>query len=126
MLAISRERRSDAAERLVERRGRLDQRPTRLPRTARPGKRRQTRARSHGCNNITRFRLRPTNQLAGFGRFVFEMVFSGGKRSAPSWNNLRRFDEVFQAMLAEVGYIGLDQRARFFREQYLTARAPLP
>ncbi len=27
----------------------------------------------------------PTNELAGRGRFVFEIVFSGGKEPSPSW-----------------------------------------
>ncbi len=27
----------------------------------------------------------PTNELAGLGRFVFEIVLSGGKEPFPSW-----------------------------------------
>jgi hypothetical protein len=35
---------------------------------------------------------RPTNELAGRGRFVFEIVLSGGNRSSPSWNTARAAD----------------------------------
>ena len=45
-------------------------------------------SRAPSCSNSTRSDTscsRPTNDDAGRGRFVFEIVFSGGKRSCPSW-----------------------------------------
>ena len=48
-------------------------------------------------------RSRPTKELAGRGRFVFEIVLSGGKLSSPSWKIGDRVLDVLQAVLAEVG-----------------------
>ena len=45
-------------------------------------------SRAPSCSSSTTSdtsRSRPTNDDAGRGRFVFEIVFSGGKRSVPSW-----------------------------------------
>ena len=41
-------------------------------------------------------------ELAGRGRFVFEIVFSGGKRSVAELEDRDRLVEVLQAVLAEV------------------------
>ena len=47
--------------------------------------RHETRAIAHESKTSATSRSRPTNELAGLGRFVFERVLSGGKRSSPSW-----------------------------------------
>ena len=57
----------------------------------------------------------PTKELAGRGRFVFEIVLSGGNEPSPSWKIENRFLDVLQAVLAEVGEVErlrLEQRHR--------------
>ena len=54
-----------------------------------PGPERVTRRepfRSRASSS-SRSRVRPTKEEAGRGRFVFEIVFSGGKASLPSWKS---------------------------------------
>ncbi len=66
------------------------------------------RVRSRAPSSIARehlaelFALVPTKELAGRGRFVFEIVFSGGKDSTPSWKIDTASGDVLQPMLAEV------------------------
>ena len=82
--------------------GGLD-RQARLARAAGAGERDEPRAVSRISATISATsRSRPTNELAGRGRFVFEIVFSGGKRSEPSWKIRTGSLEVLQAVLAEV------------------------
>ena len=76
--------------------GRLDREP-RLARAARAGQRDQPRAvRGRARPTSATSRSRPTNELAGRGRFVFEIVFSGGKSPSPSWKIEHRLVEVLQ------------------------------
>ena len=56
-------------------------------------------------------RSRPTNELAGRGRFVLEIVFSGGKRSVPELVDRDRRGEVLEPVLAEVGQLELRRAA---------------
>ena len=44
----------------------------------------------------------PTKELAGRGRFVFEIVLSGGKEPSPSWKMGTASVDVFEPVLAEV------------------------
>ena len=52
---------------------------------------------------------RPTKELAGRGRFVFEIVLSGGKRAVPELEDRDRLGDVLQPVLAEVGERELDE-----------------
>ena len=70
------------------------------------GARRPRRARAP-----QQFASRPTNELAGRGRFVLEIVFSGGKRASPSWKIGTGSRDVLEPVLAEVGQLD-PRRAR--------------
>ena len=50
-------------------------------------------------------RSRPTNALAGRGRFVFAIVASGGKLSPPSWKSATAPSTSFEPVLAELGQL---------------------
>ena len=67
-------------------------RAPRLPRSraascpsARPRERHEPRAVAMQRDDLLHSRSRPTKELAGRGRFVFEIVLSGGKLPSPSW-----------------------------------------
>ena len=66
---------------------------------------------------------RPTNELAGRGRFVFEIVLSGGKLGLTSWEVFAtRACDVLQAVLAEIGQRDIvEVRASRQREDDLAA-----
>ena len=67
-----------------ERPRRLEREPC-LARAAGAGQRHQPGAVSQQRDDLGHLALRPMKELAGCGRFVFEIVFSGGKRTRPSW-----------------------------------------
>ncbi len=69
--------------------------------------------RSIRASTSSSSRSRPTNELAGRGRFVFEIVFSGGKEPSPSWKIATASRDVLQPVLAEIGERGaVDELAR--------------
>ena len=73
-----------------------------LPEPPGPGQRDETRAvAKRGDAPRRRSRSRPTNDDAGRGRFVFEIVFSGGNAPSPSWNSETGSSKSFNAVLAE-------------------------
>ena len=71
----------------------------------------------------SRSRSLPTKEEAGRGRFVFEIVFSGGKRSLPELEERDRLGEVLQPVLAELGQLAVDERPRRRRDHDLAAVA---
>ena len=103
--------------------GRLD-REAGLPRAAGAGERDEPRpAARRSCTSATS-RSRPTKLDAGRGRFVFEIVFSGGKGSSPELVDPDRLVEVLDAVLAEVAHrLAVEQIARRLRQQHLAAVA---
>ena len=66
-----------------ERRGRLDREP-RLAGAAGARERDEPGAFLQARQHLSSSSSRPTNELAGVGRFVLEIVFSGGKEPFPS------------------------------------------
>ena len=48
------------------------------------------------ASSSSRSRALPTKEEAGRGRFVFEIVFSGGKRSLPSWKSATGSSKSFR------------------------------
>ena len=54
---------------------------------------------------------------------MFEIVFSGGKRSLPSWKSGNRLVEVLHAVLAQLGQLAVDERPRRRRHDDLAAVA---
>ena len=70
----------------------------------------------------------PTNDETGRGRFVFEIVFSGGKSLSPSWKSATGRREVLQPVLAELGEQGVavDERSRRGRDDDLAAHGRTP
>ncbi len=67
-----------------ERGGRLEREP-RLARAARAGEREEPRSLSTFAASRRARARGPTKELAGRGRFVFEIVLSGGNVPSPSW-----------------------------------------
>ena len=64
----------------------------------------------------------PTNELAGRGRLVFEIVLRGGNEPSPSWKMRNRYIDVLEAMLAKVTQLKrlrLEQRHRRRRQHHL-------
>ena len=67
-------------------------------------------------------RVLPTKELAGCGRFVFEIVFSGGNDASPSWKSATGSAKVFEPVFAEVAQaVSADQVGRRPRDQHLAA-----
>ena len=64
-------------------------------------------------------RSRPTNELAGLGRFVFESVFSGGKPRVTELVDRDRLGDVLEAVLAELDEIVARELASCTREDDL-------
>ena len=75
--------------------------PASLARAARTGQRQQTGPPSSRATTSAT-PSRPTNELAGRGRLVFEIVFSGGKSLLTELEDPDRLVEVLEAMLAQV------------------------
>ena len=68
--------------------------------------------------------LRPTKELAGRGRFVFEIVLSGGKAPVTELEDRHRALDVLEAVLAEVGErVAVEEDARRLREHDLASVA---
>ena len=64
--------------------------------------------------------MRPTNELAGLGRFVFEIVLSGGKLRRPKLEDRDRPFDVLQPVLAEVSEVmPIEELGRRLREDDL-------
>ena len=99
-----------------ELRGRLDRQP-RLPRAARTGQRHEPRAVPHQRRDLRDLRSRPTNDDAGRGRFVFEIVFSGGNASGAELEQTHRLVDVLQAVLAEIAKLVPSTSSRVARER---------
>ena len=77
----------DAGLELADELGRRLDRQPRLSRAARAGQRHEPRAVAQQRGDFADLPLTADERDAGRGRLVFEIVFSGGKRSSPSWKS---------------------------------------
>ena len=79
------------------------EREPRLAGATRAGERHQASAALDPGETSSSSASLPTKELAGRGRFVFEIVLSGGKVPSPSWKIETGSVDVLEAVLAEVG-----------------------